>query len=117
MHVQLRIIFLLVVPTSNWRQIVFGKLINEAQAKALSAKGAMVADLRDPVAIRDGSMPGTIPITLRQVSMFQSHPKDSNVVLIGAESDPSTVEAALRYIEGYGLTRVSVLIVPQGWKP
>jgi Rhodanese-like domain len=91
--------------------------ITEAQAKKHSAKGTVVIDLRDPVAYRDGSLPGSKNYTLRQISTLSAHPKDKTLVVVGDPVDPSTLSAAVRYLEAYGLMNISVFTPPPAWKP
>lgn len=93
------------------------RVVTEAAVKKLSDKGAKVIDLRDPVSFRDGALPQSINTTLRQISTLATHPKTSPLVLIGDPVDSTTLPAAIRYIEGYGLTNVSVFTPPRGWKP
>lgn len=88
----------------------------EAQVRDKAAKGARVYDLRSPVAFRDGSITESTNITLRQISVLATHPKDKLVILIGDPTDETTLTAALRYAEGYGLMNVAVFVPPQGWQ-
>lgn len=93
------------------------KQITEAQVKQHSAKGTVVIDLRDPVAFRDGSLPESKNYTLRQISTLAAHPKDKLLVVIGDPIDPSTLSAAVRYLEAYGLMNISVFTPPPAWNP
>jgi rhodanese-related sulfurtransferase len=97
--------------------MAFEKLITEAQAVQMSDAGAMVVDLRDPIAFRDGALTKSINSTLRQISNLATYPKPMPLVLIGDPTDPATLKAAVRYLEGYGLTNVSVFTPPRAWKP
>jgi rhodanese-related sulfurtransferase len=97
--------------------MAFEKVITEAQAKQKAAAGTQVVDLRDPISFRDGAIANSINLNLRLISMFSNHPKGMPIVLIGDPQDASTMKAALRYMEGYGLTDVSVFTPPRNWKP
>lgn len=90
--------------------------ITGKKAKKLAdTKGAVIVDVRDPVAFRDGSLPNAINMSLRQLSQLQVHPKTTPIVLVGQDHTDPTLKAALNYVELYGFRQVFSLGSIENW--
>lgn len=95
--------------------MTMGQHISGKRAQQLVNKGAVLVDVRGPVAFRDGSLPGAINMSLRQISQVQKYPKTTPIVVYGESSDPSTLTAALNYISVYGFNKVYSLGTMENW--
>lgn len=81
--------------------------INGPRAKRMSEKdGAIIVDVRDPIAFRDGSVPKAINMSLRQLSQLQAHPRTTPIILVGEGHTDPTLKAAINYVELYGFVHV-----------
>lgn len=89
--------------------------ITGTKAKKLADKGAVIIDVRDPVAYRDGTLPGAINMSLRQISQIQKYPKTTPIIIFGEGEQDSTLKAAINYIELYGFTKVFSLGNLDNW--
>lgn len=89
--------------------------ISGKKAQALVSKGAVLVDVRGPVAFRDGALPNAINLPLRQISQIQKYPKTTSLVVYGEESDPATLSAALNYISTYGFSKVYSIGTLDNW--
>lgn len=67
----------------------------------LVSKGAVLVDTRNPVAYRDGSIPGAVSVPLRQVSTLFKHPKNTTFIFFGEEVD---VKSEIRYMNDFGFS-------------
>ena len=92
-----------------------GQLITGKKAQTLVTKGAVLVDVRDPVSFRDGSLPGAINMSLRQLSQLQKYPKTTKVVVFGDPKDPVTLKSALNYLEVYGFVNTFSLGNIDSW--
>lgn len=92
-----------------------GQYISGKRAQQLVGKGAVLVDVRGPVAFRDGALPGAINLSLRQISQIQKYPKDTTIVVYGESSDPTTLSAALNYISVYGFNKVYSFRTLEEW--
>lgn len=89
--------------------------ITGKKAKALVDKGAMLVDVRDPVAYRDKAIAGSVNLSLRQISSLVKHPKNTKIVLVGDPTDQSTLQAASNYLINYGFTSVNAIKSIEAW--
>lgn len=90
--------------------------ITGIKAKKLhSTKGAVIVDVRDPVAFRDGTLPDAINLSLRQLSQLQAHPRTTPIILVGEGHTDPTLKAAINYIELYGFDKVFSLGSIDNW--
>ena len=83
-----------------------GTKISGKKAKKLVSKGAVLIDVRDPVSFRDGSLPGAINLSLRQIINVRAYPITTSIVIFGATSNDPTLSSALSYIEQFGYTKL-----------
>lgn len=92
------------------------KMISVSKTKDLLAvNGAMIFDVRDPVSFRDVSIPGSINITLRQISTLVKYPKTTTMIFVGSPTDESTVSSAMGYVQQLGFTKVFSLGNIENW--
>lgn len=81
--------------------------ITTERARKLVSKGAVVVDVRNAVAFRDKSIPGSKNCSLIGLSQIQQHPKTTPVIVVIDRDDPDTASAAVRYVSMvYGFERV-----------
>lgn len=92
-----------------------GKKVNGKHAKKLVANGAMLIDVRDPVAFRDGTLPGSINLSLRQLSTLANKPKTTKIVVFGESDNDITLKSAINYINLYGFTEIYSLGSKDNW--
>jgi len=76
--------------------------ITGKKAKKLVEKGAILLDARSPVAFRDGTLPGAVNISTRQISMLGKYPKTTKLVFFG--DDQQSVSTMLNYAFNMGFT-------------
>lgn len=76
--------------------------ITGKKAKKLVEKGAILLDTRSPVAFRDGTLPGAVNISTRQISMLSKYPKTTKLVFFG--DDQQSVSTMLNYAFNMGFT-------------
>lgn len=81
----------------------------------LAANLAIILDVRDPVSFRDLSIPGSINITLRQISTLAKYPKTTTIIFVGSEEDNSTLSSAMGYTQQLGFTKIFTLGTIQNW--
>jgi rhodanese-related sulfurtransferase len=79
--------------------------IDKKKAQNLVAKGAMLIDVRDPVAFRDGTIPGAVNISLRRISELVKQPKNRCMILFGTSNDDDTLASALGYVRQFGFDK------------
>lgn len=89
--------------------------ISGKKAQKLVEQGAVLIDVRNPVAFRDGSLPGAVNLSLRQIPQVQKHPKTTTFVLFGESETDDTLKAAINYINLYGYTKVFSLGSIDNW--
>lgn len=92
-----------------------GQKISGSKAKKLVDKGAVLVDVRNPVAYRDGSLPGAINLSLRQLSQLAPKPKNIPIVLFGDSDDDPTLKSAINYVSLYGFDKVYSLGTKENW--
>lgn len=95
---------------------MIGQKVNGKKAKALVDKGAVLVDVRNPVAFRDGTLPGAINLSLRQLSQLSSKPKNTPIVLFGDSDDDPTLKSAINYVNLYGFDKVYSLGTKENWE-
>lgn len=89
--------------------------IDKAKAQKLISKGALLVDVRNPVAYRDGSIAGAINVPLRRISELQKYPKVTCVILFSDENDDGTLSSAMNYVRQFGFDRVYSLGDKSNW--
>lgn len=92
-----------------------GQKISGKKAQKLVQQGAVLIDVRNPVAFRDGSLPGAVNMSLRQLTQVQKHPKTTPIILFGETEQDDTLKAAINYITLYGYTKVYSLGTMANW--
>lgn len=95
--------------------MVVGQKVTGKKARTLVEKGAILIDLRNPVAFRDGTIPGAINLSLRQLSQLTTKPKTTPVVLFGENDDDPTLKSAINYVNLYGFDKVYSLGTKENW--
>lgn len=95
---------------------MIGQKVTGKKAKTLVDKGAVLVDVRSPVAYRDGTLPGAINLSLRQLSQLTSKPKNTPIVLFGESDDDPTLKSALNYVNLYGFDKVYSLGTKENWE-
>lgn len=96
--------------------MVVGQKIAGKKAKSLIDKGATLVDVRSPIAYRDGTIPGAINLSLRQLSQLSSKPKTTPIVLFGDSDDDPTLKSAINYVNLYGFDKVYSLGTKENWE-
>lgn len=91
------------------------KQISGKRAKQLVERGAMLIDVRDPVSFRDGSLPGAVNLSLRQLSSLMREPKNRKLVFFGESQSDDTLRAAINYAYQFGFADVFSLGSKQNW--
>lgn len=80
--------------------------INGKRAKKLLERGAILVDVRNPVAYRDRSISPSVNLSLRQISTLQQYPRTTPIIMVGDSSDIETLQAALKYATLYGFSNL-----------
>lgn len=91
------------------------KQIGGKRAKLLVEKGALLIDVRSPVNFRDGSLPGAVNLSLRQLSSLMREPKNKALVFFGEGESDDTLRAAINYAYQFGFTEVYSLGSKDNW--
>lgn len=91
------------------------KKVNGRRAQQLVEKGAMLIDMSSPVSYRDGSLPGAVNMSLRQLSSLIREPKSKTLIFFGESEDDGTLQAAIKYAYQFGFTEVFSLGVKENW--
>lgn len=87
--------------------------ISGKKAKKLVEKGALLFDTRTPVQFRDGTLPGAINISPRQVSSLMKHPKTTKLIFFG--DDISVTETMVNYATNMGFLDVYTFGSIENW--
>ena len=95
---------------------MIGQKVAGKKAKSLIDKGAVLVDVRSPVAYRDGTLPGAINLSLRQLSQLNSKPKTTPIILFGESDDDPTLKSAINYVNLYGFDKVYSLGTKENWE-
>lgn len=78
--------------------------ISGKKAKKLVDGGAILIDVRTPVQFRDGTLPGAINLTSRQLSSLLKYPKTTKLVFFGDDTAISvTYACSLGFTDVYDL--------------
>lgn len=96
--------------------MMYGQKIAGKKARSLIDKGAVLVDVRNPVAFRDGTLPGAQNLSLRQLSQLLKYPKNTSLILFGEDEDDPTLKSALNYISQYGFSNVYSLGTKDNWE-
>lgn len=96
--------------------MVYGQKVVGKKAQKLVQKGALLIDVRSPVAFRDGTLPGAVNMSLRQLSQLATKAKTTPVIVFGDSDDDPTLKSALNYIELYGFNAVYSLGAKDNWE-
>lgn len=89
--------------------------INAVKAKKLVDKGALLFDVRNPVAFRNGSLPGAVNINARTVSSLLKHPKNTKLVFFGDSDDDGTINTIINYATQMGFQDVYTFGAMENW--
>lgn len=95
--------------------MMYGQKVVGKKAQTLVSKGALLIDVRSPVAFRDGTLPGAVNMSLRQLSQLINKPKNTPIVVFGEGDDDPTLKSALNYISQYGFSKVYSLGSKENW--
>lgn len=95
---------------------MIGQKVAGKKAKALVEQGALLIDVRNPVAFRDGTLPGAINMSLRQLSQLSTRPKTTPLILFGDSDDDPTLTSAINYASLYGFDKVYSLGTISEWE-
>ncbi len=87
--------------------------ISGKKAKKFVEKGAMLFDTRSPVQYRDGTLPGAISISPRQVSSLMKYPKNTKLIFFGDEHQ--VVETMVNYATNMGFLDVYTFGTMENW--
>jgi len=87
--------------------------ITGKKARQLVDKGALLIDVRTPVLFRDGTLPGAINISARQVSELLKYPKNKKMVFFG--DDNTATDVIVNYVTGLGFTDVFSFGLMENW--
>lgn len=75
-----------------------GRLINRRILLGLlENSNTLLFDVRDPVAFRDGTIPGAINLPVSNMSQLVTYPRNSKVIFFGENETDSNLEIALKY--------------------
>ena len=87
--------------------------ITGKKAKALVTKGAKLIDTRTPVQFRDGTLPGAVNMSPRQVSALIKYPKNTKLVFFG--DDSAAIDAFINYAKSMGFADVYTFGGMENW--
>ena len=91
------------------------KRISGKKAQKLVEKGAILIDVRDPVSFRDGSLPGAVNLSLRQLTTLVREPKDKKLIFFGSSETDETLKIAINYAYQFGFMEVFSLGTKESW--
>lgn len=91
------------------------QMIDGKKAKRLIEKGALLFDVRDPVSFRDGTLPGAINLTLRQVSTLMKHDRKVSLIFFGNNSEDTNLRSVLNYALQMGFLNIYSLGSINNW--
>ena len=91
------------------------KKIGGRRAKQLVENGAMLIDVRNPVSYRDGSLPGAVNLSLRQLASLLRQPKNRKLIFFGESEGDDTLRAAVNYAFQFGFAEVFSLGSKENW--
>lgn len=76
---------------------MLGKPIDTKQAEQLVQKGALLIDVRDPVAFRDGTLKNAINLPLVNMSQLMTKDKNTKLIFFGKHRNDNDVQLAMSY--------------------
>ncbi|MGZ8924447.1 MAG: rhodanese-like domain-containing protein [Nitrososphaeraceae archaeon] len=76
---------------------MWGKRVNGNKAKELVKQGALLVDTRNPVAFRDGTIPGAKNIPINNISQLLAYDKKINIILFGENDCDNNLLLMLKY--------------------
>lgn len=74
-----------------------GKPIKKQQVETLVEKGALLIDVRDPVAFRDGTLKNAINLPLVNMSQLMTRDKNTKLIFFGKHKSDNDVRLAMSY--------------------
>ena len=89
--------------------------ISGKRAKKLVDKGAILIDVRSPVDFRDGSIPGAINLSLRQISQLVREPRTKTLIFFSNSETDDDLKSATNYATQMGFTQVFSLGTKENW--
>lgn len=89
--------------------------IGGRRAQKLVERGALLIDVRSPVSFRDGSIPGAINMSIRQVSSLSKEPKTRKIIFFGESDNDDTLKVIINYAFQYGFTNIYSLGSMENW--
>ncbi len=89
--------------------------VTAAKAKKLVDKGALLFDVRNPVAFRNGSLPGAVNISPRTVSALLKHPKNTKMVFFGDADDDGSINTIINYVTQMGFQDIYTFGAMENW--
>jgi rhodanese-related sulfurtransferase len=95
--------------------LITAKRVSGKRAQQLVDKGAMLIDMRSPVSFRDGTLPGAVNLSLRQLSLLVREPKARTLIFFGESESDDTLKAAINYAFQFGFTEVLSLGTKESW--
>lgn len=77
---------------------MYAKFIHRQEADRLIKKGALLVDMRSPVAFRDGTIDGAVNLPLRNfLNKITGLDKKTKLVLFSDKSDDEDITAGVTY--------------------
>lgn len=92
-----------------------GNKIIGKKAQSLVEKGAKLIDVRNPVAFRDGTIPGAQNVSLRQVSTLFKLPKNTKIIFFGDTNEDDNLKSVINYMVQAGFDQVYSLGAKDNW--
>lgn len=92
-----------------------GQRVNGKKARTLVDGGAKLVDMRNAVAFRDGTLPGAVNMSLRQISTLINLPKETKIVFFGETNEDENLKAAVNYAVQFGFMNVYTLGSKENW--
>jgi rhodanese-related sulfurtransferase len=85
------------------------KIITKRKFDELVKKGAMVIDMRSPVAYRDGSIPGAVNLPLKPfLNKLIGIDKKKKIIIFGTNLDLNDLKTAYQYASKLGYENIFV---------
>ena len=87
------------------------KRISKTNVEKFVKKGALLADVRSPVAFRDGHIAGAVNLPLRNlVNKLTALPKSTKVILYSESLTDVDLTQGYKYAEQLGFTEIFVAL-------
>lgn len=94
---------------------MLAKNIGKKRAQELINKGALLVDVRNPVAFRNGSLPDAINLPLRSISTLRKYPSNTKIIFFGEADDDKDLELAANYAWQMGFVNLFSLGSIDNW--